>query len=500
MSDRAYDVIVIGGGLAGLSCAAHLARAGKKVIVIEQNFKPGGYCTSFSRKGVIFNPAIHWIIEHDKLNNMLTELDVPPVKFTLHNPLFRLIGPCEGTDISISINRNGFIKSIIDTFPSIKKKTLNQLLDLSLDVNKESEQMPKTSPELISSFSRTLMAMQMPFKLGKTLKYSRMPMEGFLESLFPGDDLKCLCLGLRAIIPMADFPAIGMLGILSIALQGLAFEPIDGAQKIADAFAEAVHTNGGEIFYSKKVTEIKVDNRRAVGIKLEDGEEVDADYVVSAIDARQTFEKLIDPGLVPSKYKKGLDAPLSDSYFTVSIITDINPARLGFDCADVFYNSAMDVREMFSNNNPETGSFRITFPPFREEGADPNHYAVQIMAQASIEFENYWKAGPQLRRGKEYNDFKKAFAMRYVKRAEKLVPDLSKHIIFMDVATPITLYRYTLNHRGTALGWRDFAMRKQKVPFIRGLYQAGHWTFPGAFVQSVIFSGKYAAELILKNK
>jgi phytoene dehydrogenase-like protein len=38
------------------------------------------------------------------------------------------------------------------------------------------------------------------------------------------------------------------------------------------------------------------------------------------------------------------------------------------------------------------------------------------------------------------------------------------------------------------------------VPFINGLYHTGHWTFPGAFVQSVIFSGKYAAELILKNK
>ena len=56
---KKYDTIVIGGGIAGLSSAAYLAKAGKKVAVFEQHKKPGGYYTSFTRKGVIFDISAH---------------------------------------------------------------------------------------------------------------------------------------------------------------------------------------------------------------------------------------------------------------------------------------------------------------------------------------------------------------------------------------------------------------------------------------------------------
>jgi hypothetical protein len=57
-----------------------------------------------------------------------------------------------------------------------------------------------------------------------------------------------------------------------------------------------------------------------------------------------------------------------------------------------------------------------------------------------------------------------------------------------------------MSNRYLRRGGGDFTLRKQTVPFINKLYQAGHCTFPGAFVQSVIFCGKYAAELMLKNE
>ena len=56
-----YDVIVIGAGIAGLVCAAFLAKGGKKVLILEQHSIPGGYCTSFKRKGFNFDAAVHHI-------------------------------------------------------------------------------------------------------------------------------------------------------------------------------------------------------------------------------------------------------------------------------------------------------------------------------------------------------------------------------------------------------------------------------------------------------
>jgi phytoene desaturase len=82
MTDTKHDVIIIGGGLAGLSAAAHLAKAGKKVVLFEQQDKLGGYCTSFERQGIIFNPGAHWTTDPDKMNKVLEEFGVPLLKFS----------------------------------------------------------------------------------------------------------------------------------------------------------------------------------------------------------------------------------------------------------------------------------------------------------------------------------------------------------------------------------------------------------------------------------
>src|SRR4030066_2519025 len=54
-----YDAVIIGAGISGLVCGCYLAKAGLKVLIAEQHNKPGGYCTSFKRKGFTFDAAAH---------------------------------------------------------------------------------------------------------------------------------------------------------------------------------------------------------------------------------------------------------------------------------------------------------------------------------------------------------------------------------------------------------------------------------------------------------
>jgi len=55
-----YDAVVVGAGIGGLTCAALLARAGLQVLLVEQHYMVGGYCSTFRRSGYTFDAATHF--------------------------------------------------------------------------------------------------------------------------------------------------------------------------------------------------------------------------------------------------------------------------------------------------------------------------------------------------------------------------------------------------------------------------------------------------------
>ena len=97
-----YHTIVIGGGISGLTTGAYLAKSGKKVLVIEQNSLPGGYWTSFTRNGIIFDITAHWTVGPQEINKMLEELSMPPLEFSPHEPLSHYINTKNGSKIILT--------------------------------------------------------------------------------------------------------------------------------------------------------------------------------------------------------------------------------------------------------------------------------------------------------------------------------------------------------------------------------------------------------------
>jgi phytoene dehydrogenase-like protein len=524
-----WDAVVIGAGLAGLSCAAHLAKAGKQVVVVEQHSRPGGLWTSFSRKGLIFDCSTHWVTEPQTLNRTLEDLGSQPVEFVQLNNLGRYVGPPRSAvsagpaapsgpgapaasaswaagaalswDIVLGPDAEAFKQSVRASFPTVNDGALTKLVNTALNLSRLLDSMPVYSPELASPWSRVRAGLRTAPQLLRILRFSRMPAEEYFARLFPGDDLAGLRAALYTLAPIPDMPAIGQLAILGIGLRGRIYAPRGGSQVLADAFAEAALRNGVELRYSQEAISILTTGRQVRGISLSDGTELHAPVVVSAADAKRTFYHLLGRHRVPESYQRRLEAqPVSEPYALLSIATTLEPAALGFDGTDVFVCPSADVPRALESKEPDDCFFLLVFPQYVEPGVDPALRAIQVVVPAAYAWREHWETWPTPERGRAYRDLKKEWSERIVRRVKEYVPRLDTHLAAVDVATPITFHRYTMNTEGAPVGWHYGSRRrwKQRVPFLRGLYQAGHWVGPSGAVP-VTRSGQWAAELILRD-
>jgi len=492
--------IVIGGGCAGLAAAAFLAKAGHDAIVLEQHTRPGGYWSSYVRGGVVFDHGPHWTIRPERINQTLIDLGVKPISFSpLKTQARYMLLADEEVELILSKDRYAIESAIMKNFPTAREESIRRLFDESLRLEAELDQAPTISPELMPLPAKVGSGLRALMKMRRVLKYARMPATAFLSELFPGPDLEGLRTILHMIAPAEGMPALGVMVFLAFALGGKSFRPDGGAQKVSDALAQAVEANGGEIRYSSKVQRILAHGGRVTGVELADGTTIESPYVVSGVDAHQMYYQLLDPALMPADFKAKLDSyPISPTSVTVSVVTDIDPSSFGFDDTDVFVTSSPKMEKLFSLNDPGNGVFHIGFPPYRTVDAKAGVHGIQVVSYASFDYNNNWLTGPGFQRGEAYRALKSQYADKLLEQVERLIPGLRDHALFLDVATPITMYRYTLNYQGAQNGWSYSRVENwdKEVPFVGGLYHVGHWTGPSG-IHGGLNSGYTAAQLII---
>lgn len=468
-----WDGIVIGSGISGMTASAYLAKAGLKILLIEQREKVGGYCGSFEREGFIFDEAVHYLNNMGPgglLRKICQELGITrKIKFIQINPSDRV-----------------FISNMEVRFYSDKKRTIEELRRL----------FPKQK-QGIESFFHLVDSFDTP---SKYFAYKNLVFKELLDDLFSDESIKttfslpAATLGL----PATKLSALSALAYYRGSILGGAYHPIGGAQAFSNVLCQQFLLFGGELLLSKTVKRILVSRRSVKGVELSDGTRLSSSFVVAACDATQIFSGLLTQNRNRS-YLTDVVKRLcpSTSTFIVYLglrkpLTDLVPIG-----GNIWYfpNKKMDESSLdISVDQRQDGFVNIVLSSLHDRNMAPLGCATLLLfSGASFQDSKYW------------SENRERISDILVRRAEHVIPKLSSVIRIKISATPHTLHRYTLNREGAYRGWSPtpdqtrWGLVPQKTD-LNGLYLAGHWTTTqvgNGGVSMVAQSGKNIARAII---
>lgn len=462
----AYDAVIIGAGLGGLVCGCYLAKAGMKVLIAEQHFKPGGYCSSFTRGGFTFDAAAHSFggyREGGIVNKIIHELDMADrLCIKRNDPSEVIITPHFRVSYRSDMQRT--IEEFKNAFPS-EHANIESFFRI----------MRSGSPQLF-------------------VKMRKLTFLDFLNSCFKNEKIKTVLA-----IPLFTYSGLTSsqisfcagATIFSEFLMDGGYYPAGAMQRLPDVFADRFREYGGDLRLSCRIKKIRLRNGRAVGIITEEEEFIPAGWVISNADARQTFFSLVGHRNISGDFRKKINTMTpSQSYFVVYMGLDSKFRSDMLPGSTVNYFPHYDLEKAYTGGE-------------RGEITSETGYILRMSCDASTL--TAVVAAP-FRNKKFWHQHKSVFRDKLVSHLEiTSVPGLKNHMQFCEAASPYTMYRYTGNFHGAAYGWASipsqFAdIELKKPPVAQNLFLAGHWTTQGIGIPGVVYSGFATAHLIQRMR
>jgi phytoene dehydrogenase-like protein len=298
---------------------------------------------------------------------------------------------------------------------------------------------------------------------------------------------------------LPDFPMSFMLMTFAWMHNRAAGYPVGGSLEFSRAIEQRYLHLGGEVSYKARVAKILTENDRAVGVRLEDGSEHRADYVISAADGHATIFDMLEGRYV--------DATIRGYYEKLLPFPPLMYIALG-------------VNRSFSDLPPSAGGTAIKLEqPISVGGVEQRYLAFQVytfdptLAPAGKTLVTvliptdyaYWSALRQ--NDEQYKAEKEKIADMVIALLDKRFPGMAAQIEMRDVASPTTFVRYTGNWRGSFEGWQvtpstwSFGkVMKRTLPGLSNFYLCGHWVEPGGGLPAAAMSGRNVIQVICKKE
>lgn len=459
MSDKIYDAVVVGAGMSGLAAGIRMAQFDRNVCILEKHSTIGGLNSFYRRNGRNFDVGLHALTNY-----------VP--KGTKAGPLARIVRHLRMSWDEFGLTQqNG--SSI--AFPGVSLNFTNDFGVLEAEIAEK-------FPTQIDGFRRMVAGLvgYDQLGLGTAGGSAREYVSSHISDPALVDMIFCPLLyygGARE-----QDMEFGQFCVMfrSIFLEGFA-RPFDGVRHILLKLLKKFRNLGGELRLRCGVEKIVSDGDSVDRIILDNGEEIRAKRYLSSAGWPETMKLCGLPDAAAQ-----LPAGKLGFIETISVL-DAPPKKFGHDKTIVFFNDS----ERFDYRNPnELVDLRSGVV------CSPNNFAYtepleenMIRITALANYDLWRQLSPE-----EYRRQKLLWYERTLESAARFIPDFRRHVVDVDMFTPLTIQRYTGRERGAIYGAADKkydGLTPFKNLFVCGADQ-GMVGVIGALVSGVAIANKYA--------
>jgi len=513
-----YDVVVVGGGIAGLTCAAYSCKYGYRTLLLEKSNNTGGLVKTFRKNGYAFDGGIRAFentgIVLPMLKNLGIDIEIVsnPVSIGIENKWARL-------ESRESLKAYSSMLAVI--FPENRKeidqiereiKKVMEYMDVIYGIDNPLFRDDFNDKEyLVKTLFPWLLKYQ--YNIGKAKRLSE-PAGAYLKRITIN----------QALIDMviqhffAETPTFFALSYFGLYLEY--FYPKGGTAVLVDKIADYVTASGGDIITNAGVTKINTEkNQVFVSEKIYSYKKL-----VWAANQKSLYEAIEKQESIKINNQRELVSKgiTNDSILTVFLgVNKGNEYFMGICGAHAFYTPSYQGLSSIGSWKNEIRSKEHLYH-WIEKFLELTTYEISCPALRDASLAPYGKTGVIISTLMDYNlvkhisdtydyeDFKDFCTKKIIGVISKtILPEIQNNIEMSMCATPLTIEHLTSNKDGSITGW-SFANKympsennfkkitKSIYTPIDNIYQCGQWTFCPSGLPVSVLTGKCAADEIKK--
>jgi phytoene desaturase len=483
-------IIIIGGGVAGLSAGIYARLNGFDAEIIEMHSIAGGQCTAWERKGYRFDYCLHWLVgtRTGPFNDIWKETNVlnDQVEIIDHEIHTKILAE-DGREFIIYTNLNKWEEYLYKIAPEDRRS----IKKMCREMRKSAFLQPYSDPPGLRKLGKSISSMlgMMPIMV-LFMKYGKKNCDEYFRSLkFQNPTLKYF---LENMYGSRDFSAIAFIMMFAWFNQKNAGYLAGGSLPMARRMTERFRSLGGKLTTGQKVKKIIIEKDTAKGVILTDGNEIKADYVISAADGHSTIFDMLD-----AKY---LSKKISEAYDKWELFTPIVQVSFGIKkiiSSDCPVETWIVKDRMIGRTKTENGYSIMNY------SFDPSMAPVG-KSVIVLRYESPWELWQDIN-DQDYKSEKEEIEKDATALIEKHFPGILAEVEVVDVATPLTDFRYTGVWKGSYEGFLPSSKNMMDnlnpvLPGLKKFYMAGQWLFPGGGLPPAGQSGKWAIQYICKEE